>query len=237
MSDVSVVVPALNEGKSIIACLKSVRAQKTRLDYDLIVSDGGSRDGTVGIAEQYADKVVTTKQRGIWIGRNTGAKAGRGKAYVFIDADTIIPRNYVDSVFPVLEDDSISGLSCAFEFLERSTKLKLIGEFCNEYLLIKGSFGRGELLGFNAVVPKKVFWKLGGFPNVPLEDGALAIKLRREGRVVYLPEPKVKTSGRRIEKQGVIRSTLYYAQIGLETSLPKSPLKRLLHYRNYVPIR
>jgi glycosyltransferase involved in cell wall biosynthesis len=237
MAEISVIIPALNEEKNIEKCLKAVRAQVSHLDYDLVVSDGGSKDRTVEICEKYADKVVSTKQRGIWIGRNTGAKAAKGKVYAFIDADTIVPKNYLDSVFPIFQDEGIVGLSCAFQFEEHSTKLKLIEEICNEYLLLKGSFGKGELLGFNAVVEKKIFWKLGGFPNVPLEDGALAIKLRKHGRLVFLPEPKVKTSARRIEKQGVLKSTVYYAQIGLESALPKNPLKRLLLYRDYIPIR
>jgi glycosyltransferase involved in cell wall biosynthesis len=227
MPDISIVIPALNEEKSIGATLKAARAQSTRLDFEIIVSDGGSIDKTPEIAGKYADKVITVKERGIWIGRNMGAKAAKGSAYAFIDADTIIPPNYLDSVYPILFDDSISGLSCAFGFSERSTKNRLVEEICNEYLLLKGSFGKGELLGFNAVVAKKYFKKAGGFPNAPLEDGALAIKLRKLGRLVFLPEPRVTTSA----------TTLYYAQIGIKSALPKSPLERLLLYKDYVPIR
>ncbi len=237
MADASIIIPSLNEGKNIEACLKAARAQKTRLDYEIVVSDGGSTDNTREIAGKYADKMITAKQRGIWIGRNKGAEASSGKTYIFIDADTVIPPNYIDSVFPILQGPGISGLSCAFVFSDRNTKLKIIEEICNEYLLFRGSFGKGELLGFNAVVPKKYFKKAGGFPNAPLEDGALAIKLRRLGRLVFLPEPKVTTSSRRIEKQGILKSTLYYSQIALKSSLPKSPLERLLLYRDYVPIR
>ncbi|MFH1470571.1 MAG: glycosyltransferase [Candidatus Micrarchaeota archaeon] len=237
MTDISVIIPALNEERNIAATLKAVRAQETCLDFDIVVSDGGSKDRTREISERLADKVVTTKKRGIWIGRNTGARAARGKVYVFIDADTIIPKNYLGSVFPILEDTSISGLSCAFAFSKRSTELKLVEEICNEYLLLKGSFGKGELLGFNAVMSKRYFNKAGGFPNAPLEDGALAIKLRKLGRLVYMPEPRVITSARRIEKQGIIKSTIYYAQIGIKSALPKTPLERLLLYKDYVPIR
>lgn len=237
MVDLSVIVPTFNEGGNIGSCLKSIANQKTRLDVEIVVSDGGSTDDTIRIAEKYADRVVVVKERGIWIGRNMGAKAAKGKTYAFIDADTTVPKNYADSVYPVLEDGGISGLSCAFEFDEKSTKLRIIEQICNEYLLFKGSIGKGEILGFNAVMTKDFFRKAGGFPNAPLEDGALAIKLRRFGRVVYLPEPKVTTSSRRIEQQGTLKTTLYYAQLGLESSLPKNPLKRLLLYRNYIPVR
>jgi cellulose synthase/poly-beta-1,6-N-acetylglucosamine synthase-like glycosyltransferase len=237
VAEVSVIIPTLNEEANIGKTLKLVRAQRSRLDYEVIVSDGGSTDKTVDIAKKYADKVVVSEKRGIWFGRNQGAKAAKGEVYVFIDADTMIPKNYVDSVYPAFGDPRIAGLSCAFEFDERTTKLRIIAEICNEYLLFKGSLGRGELLGFNAVVSKKYFILAGGFPNAPLEDGALAVKLRKLGRVVFLPVPKVITSARRIEQQGAVKSTLYYAQLALESSLPKSPLKRLLLYRKYIPVR
>ena len=237
MTDVSVVIPTLNEEKNIGKCLKFVSSQKTSLDYDIVVSDGGSRDRTREIADEYADKVLITKRRGIWVGRNTGAKAAKGNVFVFIDADTLIPKNYIESVHPIFEDKSIAGLSCAFNFSKRTRKLRLIENVCNEYLLLRGSVGKGEILGFNAVVSKNMFWKVGGFPNAPLEDGALAIKLRKLKRVVYLPEPKVITDSRRIEKQGTIKSTIYYAQLGLETALPETPLKKLLKYRKYVAVR
>jgi glycosyltransferase involved in cell wall biosynthesis len=237
MTDASVIIPALNEEKRIQACLAAVLAQDTRLDFDIVVSDGGSTDRTREIAEKYADKVVVTKQKGIWVGRNTGANVAKGKAYVFIDADTIIPKNYLDSVVPILQDEKISGLSTAFKFDDRSTKLRLVEDICNEYLLLKGSFGKGELLGFNGVMGKKYFQKSGGFPNAPLEDGALAVTLRKLGRLVYLPEPKVVTSARRLEQEGILKSTLYYAQISLISTIPKNPLDRLLLYKNYIPIR
>ena len=112
MVDVSVIVPTLNEEANIAKTLKLVRAQRSHLDYEVIVSDGGSEDRTAEIAKKYADRVVVGEKRGIWFGRNQGAKAAKGEVYVFIDADTIIPKNYVDSVYPAFGDPGIAGL-CA----------------------------------------------------------------------------------------------------------------------------
>jgi len=57
---ISVIVPALNEGESIASCLSSLVSQRYD-DYELIVVDGGSSDGAVGLAENYADKVIVFK--------------------------------------------------------------------------------------------------------------------------------------------------------------------------------
>jgi cellulose synthase/poly-beta-1,6-N-acetylglucosamine synthase-like glycosyltransferase len=237
MVDVSVIIPALNEERYIAKTLESVRRQKTSLNYEVVVADNGSEDRTSEIAERYADRVVTVKRRGIWIGRNTGAEKSKGNALVFIDADTIIPPNYLDAVNAVLFDDSISGLSCAFRFEKHSRVLDAIEELSNIYLLFKGVIGKGEILGFNNAVMRKRFFEVGGFPNQPMEDGAFARKLWEKGRVVYLPEPRVVTSARRISKSGPIHSAVYYANLMLITDFPRIPVDKVALFKKYLPVR
>ena len=90
----SFIIPTLQEETVIEKILKNLR-QITVFDYEIIVSDGGSKDKTVEIAKQYADKVVenTTGQRQtIAIGRNEGAKAATGEYLIFLDADVFIPE-------------------------------------------------------------------------------------------------------------------------------------------------
>lgn len=237
MVDASIIIPALNEERYIAKTLESARRQKTSLNYEIVVADNGSEDRTAEVAERYADKVVNVKRKGIWIGRNTGAKKSSGKTLVFIDADTVIPPNYLDAVDAVLFDDSISGLSCAFRFEKHSRVLDAIDELSNSYLLFKGVMGKGEILGFNNAVRRKVFFEVGGFPNQPMEDGAFARKLWEKGRVVYLPEPRVVTSARRISKKGPVHSAVYYANLMLITDFPRIPVDKVAIFKKYLPVR
>lgn len=236
-TDVSVIVPALNEEAYLRDCLRSIADQETDLKYESIVVDGGSADKTGKIAKRYADKFLVAKRKGIWTGRNTGAKAAKGRLFVFVDADTTIPPNYIDVVHAVMRDKKISGLSCAFRFDNSTRTLKVMQELSNKYLLFKGSLGKGEILGFNNAVRRDVFFKAGGFPNAPLEDGAFAKKLYRFGRVVYLPEPDVTTSARRLEKGRALKAIVYYANLAVATDFPDLPLKSLLKYKRYLPVR
>lgn len=235
--DASIIIPALNEEKYIKSTLESACKQKTSLNYEVVVADNSSEDRTVEIAERYADRVVNVEKRGTWIGRNTGARKSRGKVLVFVDADTTIPPNYLDAVNAVLFDDSISGLSCAFRFEKHNRVLDAIEEFSNSYLLFKGMRGKGEILGFNNAVTRKMFFETGGFPNQPMEDGAFARKLWEKGRVVYLPEPKVVTSARRISKRGPIHSAVYYANLMLITDFPRIPVEKVAIFKRYLPVR
>ncbi|MEM3422939.1 MAG: glycosyltransferase [Candidatus Bilamarchaeaceae archaeon] len=235
--DVSVIVPTLNEGKYLKKCLKSIRAQDTNLDYELIVVDSKSTDCTLDIAKKYADQFLSISQTGIWIGRNKGAAVAKGDVFVFVDADTQIPKNYIDVVYSVLKDKKVSGLSCAFKFDKHTKYLRLIEELSNKYLLFKGSIGKGEILGFNNAVSKSIFMKAGGFPDAPLEDGAFAIELQKHGRVVYLPEPIVITSARRFTRGNTLKSIIYYANLTVAPRFSNSPLKTLIKYKKYIPIR
>ena len=234
--DVSVIVPALNEEKGISKCLKSINSQQTKRDFEVIVTDGGSTDRTIEIAQKYSDKVVSSK-KGISIGRNTGAQSAKGKALVFIDSDSMIPKNYIDSVVPVLEDKLISGISCAFEFDRKSRTLDTISDVCNRYLVLRGMEGKGEILGFNNAIRAKDFRKIGGFPNVPLEDHVIARKLWKIGRVVYLCEPKMVTSSRRIDEKGTLDTIVYYSNLTITSTLPNFKLKNILKHNDYIAVR
>ncbi len=234
--DISVIVPSLNEEENIRECLRSIKEQKTHFSYELIVSDGGSKDATIEIAEKEADKVVHS-ETGIAKGRNEGAKTAKGKNLVFIDSDSSIPSNYLDSVIPILEDDTIAGISNCFRFSKRTKHLKMIERICNNYLMLKGLAGKAEMLGFNTVVRKTTFEKIGGFPNTPLEDNSFKLRLMKTGRTVCLPEPKAITSERRINEDGALKTLLYYSNLKIMSELPEIPIKKILGGKDYVPIR
>lgn len=191
------------------------------------------------IAEKFCDKLVVTKKKGIAIGRNNGAKKAKGRILVFVDADTTIPLNYIDSVVPVLENKKISGLSCAFRFDGKGRKLGFIAHVCNQYLILKGLEGNGEILGFNNAMRKESFEKVKGYPNKPLEDGAMAVRLRKIGKVVFMPEPRVTTSARRLNAAGTVKTVLYYSnlKIASEIEVPELSIKKFLKYKAYIPIR
>ena len=237
MPQASFIVPTLNEEKYLQACLSSIVDQKTCVDYELIVADGGSTDKTVTIAERYADKVICLNRKGIWLGRNKGASRARGQLLLFIDADTSIPRNYLEVTQGVMQDNQISALSNAFRFDKRGRLVEMAQDVVNNYLLAKSLAGIGEILGFNAVIGRTTFAKVGGFPDAPLDDAAIAKKLRKVGRLAYLLEPKVTTSYRRLERSGMIMTVVYYASLGLVTDIPSIPTKKVMPFRDYIPFR
>ncbi|MBN1331003.1 MAG: glycosyltransferase [Candidatus Heimdallarchaeota archaeon] len=89
---VSIIVPTYNEERNIAICLQSLK-NLNYSNYEIIVSDGGSTDKTIDIAESMVSRVVVdeTLPTG-WIGKNWGCHLGylhaRGEYLLFVDADT-----------------------------------------------------------------------------------------------------------------------------------------------------
>ncbi len=236
--DVSVIVPTLNEEKHIAGCLKAIKNQKTKLKYEIIVSDGYSKDKTRKIARKYADKVVLEKRKGIAFGRNKGASVAKGKLLVFIDADTILPPDYLETAYSVLKNREIAAVTFSLRFSKKTLILKAGAFFSNLYYSIRSLVGRGKPIGINLCTRKKIFKKVGGFPNVPVEDWVYGDRARKYGRIIYSNATSVTTSSRRLEKHGPVGALFYYIQIIFSTYFPvlrkkKSPLK----YKKYHAVR
>jgi glycosyltransferase involved in cell wall biosynthesis len=236
--DFSVIVPALNEEKRIRRCLDSIKAQRTSYSYELIVSDSGSNDRTVTIAREYTDKVQVCAERGTARARNEGARLATGDVFVFIDSDTEIQPDYLETVGKAFEDKELLACSCAFTFGRRSPKLQLAEQVTNTYYFGRSLFRGTTLPGFNVCIRRDAFWQLNGFRLCHLEDLDMSIKLRRVGRTRYLPGRKVITSSRRIETDGLRGTLMYYADLFEQTQgrrLWFEPIKlRRTVYHDYV---
>ncbi|MGC8648651.1 MAG: glycosyltransferase [Candidatus Micrarchaeia archaeon] len=214
MVEISVIIPSLNEEKYIENTLQAFKDQ-TFKDFEIIVSDSMSTDKTREIAKKYA-KVVTTKLRGISNGRNVGASKAKGKIYVFIDADTIPEKTYLEAFHKVFQDKRVvvaTGPILPYgqdKFLNR-----LSYSFVSVFLvniLIRTPFK--FVIGSNFAIRKEAFEKLKGFdPNQgTCEDLDLAKRAGKIGKIRYTKYAKVYTSTRRIDKWGKLHYVVYHTE-------------------------
>jgi glycosyltransferase involved in cell wall biosynthesis len=105
---ISVVVPAFNAAATLPECLESLLRQTCR-DFEVLVVDDGSADGTAGIAEAYARRDgrvrwVARRNEGVSAARNFGAEAARGDVLFFLDADDLLPENGLEERARSLEE-------------------------------------------------------------------------------------------------------------------------------------
>jgi glycosyltransferase involved in cell wall biosynthesis len=95
---VSIVIPAYNEEDHLKRCLESIAAQ-TVTPYEVIVVDNNSTDRTAEVARSFPFvRVVTASQQGIVHARNAGFDAVTGDVIGRIDADVLMPPNWVEHI-------------------------------------------------------------------------------------------------------------------------------------------
>lgn len=105
--DLSIIVPAYNVERFVGPCLESVLSQKTQVDFEVIVVNDGSTDGTADVIAKYAQKdsrirVISQSNKGLSGARNTGIDQARGKALMFVDSDDMIAPTHVDALMTAL---------------------------------------------------------------------------------------------------------------------------------------
>lgn len=194
---ISVVIPTFDESEWIPAALESAMVS----GIEVLVVDGGSRDGSVLRARQAGARVLLAgRGRGRQLAR--GVEATRGEALLFLHADTRLPRGWPRMLREALADPAVVGGAFRFRFDETGVGLGI---------LTWGARLRGSLLrlpyGDQALfVRRSVLEAMGGVPRVPImEDLDLVREMKRRGRIVLLRAPAV-TSARRHLEQGVLKT-------------------------------
>ena len=95
---ISVVIPVFNESTRLVRCLESIKNQ-THKNFEVIVVDNNSTDNTAKLATGYKFvRVIKEPKQGIVYARNTGFRAARAGIIARIDADTILPEDWLARV-------------------------------------------------------------------------------------------------------------------------------------------
>lgn len=223
MSDrISVVVPARNESRSIAATLEPLREPQV---LEVIVVDGSSEDETRAIARSFADRVLTgTVGRGLQM--NAGAAVAQGEILFFLHADTIVPEGFAAAIVAACRgaiggrfDVVLDAPGFAFRVIEKAINLR--SRWSGVFTGDQGLFIR-----------RSVFEDLGGFPEQPLlEDLALSRAMRRRGPVAALRQC-LRTSARRWQRHGVVRTVALMWWIRTLYALGLSPERLARMYRD-----
>jgi rSAM/selenodomain-associated transferase 2/rSAM/selenodomain-associated transferase 1 len=200
---VSVVVPVLDEAAALPGLLDHLAALEGR--FEVVVADGGSRDGTRELAAAHPSAPRVLEVRG---GRaaqmNAGAAEARGDTLLFLHADTRLPPDAHRS----LVSSSADGGNFALRFDGGDRFSRVLGAW---YALQRRL---GVYYGDSAIwLRRSAFESLGGFRPLPImDDYDLARRLERGFRTACLPGPAV-TSARRWRALGVPRTVFSWVLI------------------------
>lgn len=193
----SVVIPTLNAETGLIRSLPALaEGLSAGLIRELLISDGGSDDATLAIADEAGADIVTgPPSRGGQLRR--GAEAARGEWLLFLHADTVLPPGWADLVLAHLETGRPAYFRLRFD--RSGVGAFWVAGWANlRARLFHLPYGDQGLL-----ISREVYDQAGGYPDIPLmEDVAMARKLGRQ--LVALPAT-VTTSADRYTRDGWCR--------------------------------
>lgn len=196
--DISVIIPTLNEAATIGETLHRVRSSGS---CEVIVVDGGSRDGTPELARPQADLVLSAG-RGRATQMNVGARAASGQVLLFLHADTVLPPDFPALLEDALRNPRVVGGRFDVRLDAEGWLFRLVETFMN----LRSRLSRIATGDQAIFVRSRTFLELGGYREAELmEDLELSYRLKRRGELACLRE-RVVTSARRWQRDGIART-------------------------------
>lgn len=197
---VSVIIPTLNEASCLAETLHRLREQRP---HEILVVDGGSTDETATIAAAGADRLLVGP-RGRAAQMNHGAANATGDVLLFLHADCTLEAGALRAAESGLRRRGVVAGCFRMVVTCKGLLYRLIDGCATARVLLTGLvYGDQGLF-----VERSRFLCLGGFPPLRLmEDVFISKRLRRQGRIVVLPQ-RIFVSPRRWQRQGVLRQTL-----------------------------
>lgn len=162
---ISIIIPTLNSVGCIGRCLASVREQ-TCLNYEVVIIDGGSTDGTLREIEEHAlscPRVTwrSGKDRGIYDAMNKGVALARGDWLLFLGAD--------DALYaPDVLDQITRHLSPDYDFVYGNTFSASASSWAEANVIYDGEFDDAKILERNIChqaifYSRALFARYGGY--------------------------------------------------------------------------
>ncbi len=233
---VTFVVPAYNEEALIASCVYAILAETSRVGCaaEIIVVDNNSTDRTRQIASALPRvAIVDEPQRGLVQARRSGCLAASGQLIANIDADTMIPPGWLDTVLAVFaRHPDLAAFSGPFVHYDLSRTARVVAAIFYRfafigYLLVRFVFRAGSMMqGGNFVVRKSALEAADAFNSTFSfygEDTEMARRLSKIGAVKFSFALPAFSSGRRLAAEGIFHVAFQYTMNYLWTVLFKQP--------------
>jgi glycosyltransferase involved in cell wall biosynthesis len=229
--NISFVVPAYNEEAIVRTCLQSIVAEIARnpnlalgTSAEVVVVNNASTDNTRAVAEEFFAtvpahggglRVIDEPRKGLVQARKAGFDASTGTLVANIDSDTVLPQGWLAEVQRQFDTDKqLVALSGPFIFHDMGVATRALVQVFYVFGYVLGALRIIAMLqGGNFVLRRDAWVSVGGFNTAIAfygEDTDVAKRLQRVGRVRWTWKLPAYTSGRRLQKEGVVVMSLRY---------------------------
>jgi len=204
----SIIIPTLNEERYLPRLLKSIKKQDFK-DYEIIVADAGSTDKTLKIARSQG--CITTGGGLPARGKNAGAEIARGELLLFLDADVILPKNFLKKSLEEFKRKDLKIASfCLLPINKNKSHHLVFNIFYNFPTILLEKFLPHAASGI--LIEKELFKKISGFDETIklAEDHNLARQAKKMAKYGIVRSTKIYISARRFKKDGWLKTALKY---------------------------
>jgi hypothetical protein len=193
----SVVIPTYNRERWIQQTLESVLAQRFT-DYEILVVDDGSTDGTARILEDFSDKIRVFHQsnQGPGAARNLGIQQAQGRYTAFLDSDDLWFPWTLETCHAILQQTDfppfLAGTAIFFEDERSLSHYTLTEPTCKRYPDYYASSAEPLWLGTcSVIVETRALQQVQGFTQewINGEDSDLWMKLGTQQGFVFVETP------------------------------------------------
>lgn len=191
LPSISVVIPVYNEESTLGTLLPQLEG--LREHCQIIFVDGGSRDASRRIIESAGYPYLEGRGRGNQL--NEGARKATGDALFFLHCDSVLPNHPLEQIREVLQHDQAGFFGVKFD--SNDWVMGVCGRQSNRRAKYRQiPFGDQGIFIF-----RKLFWEVGGFPEIPLmEDYRFSLGIRERGIHFGQTREPIITSARRYGK-------------------------------------
>lgn len=196
----SIIIPALNEEHYLPLLLDSIQKQSFH-DYEVIIADAHSLDSTVRIAEQFGAKVVDGGMPAK--GRNSGARAAQGDFLFFLDADVVLPEEFLQRAHDEMQERYLDLSTCEILPISDLQIDRTLHSLANLSIRM-GQYTSPHAAGFCILSTRRLFERVGGFDETltMAEDHDFVKRAAKFRPLRVLDTTQINVSVRRLEKEG-----------------------------------
>lgn len=214
----SVVIPAYNEEFYLGDCLESLARQDYPGAVEVIVVDNNSTDATAEVARSRGARVVAEPQPGVCRARQAGTAAATGEIIVSTDADTTFGERWLSTIAAAFDERTVAVTGPPHFVGAPWWAHTYVAVLFGAVGLVERVTGQVFYISAANTAFRREAWT--GYDVRQTQGGDeldLLRRLRRRGRVRYLPRNVAYTSSRRLERglaYTVLVTCLYYYLLG-----------------------
>jgi len=247
---ISIIIPIYNQKKYTQACLESIFKYDSKYEFEIIVVDNGSRDGSRDYLSELESKskifVIRNKKNfGFAKACNQGAGVAKGEYLLFLNNDTVVTDKWLDILVEELDANKAIGIvgpkllypdgtvqHAGVVFDEHKWPHHIYKKENADALYVNKKRQFQCLTAACFLVRKGIFIKVDGFDEAylnGLEDLDLCLKVKGLGcGILYCPESVV------YHHESITEGRSNYDEKNVKTFFSRWEEKIIVDYKNYI---